>query len=729
MRNEKKKKAPTLHYFNEDPLIPLNRLHILLCATAIAALLHRHLFSILSSPTPISSSLLLLSDVLLSFMWAVTQSFRWRPIHRGEHPETLALAVPDPLLPNLDVFICTADPSKEPPICVASAALSALAFDYPSDKLSVFVSDDGCSDLTLFAFMEAARFARHWLPFCKEMCVLERCPETFFNSTDDPRSDEIKLLYQRMKKKIESVMEKGQVSDDLFISEEDRAIFKKWKNFTRSNHPAVIQVLLQSSRDMDIMGNPLPNLVYVSREKSSTSFHHFKAGALNALLRVSGVMSNAPVILTMDCDMHCNDPGAPRRAMCYFLDPELSPKLAYVQFPQRFPGVNKNDIYGGEIKRLYQINPRGMDGLKGPNYVGTGCFHSRRSFYGPPSSPPSLLNDLNEQTSDTPLSSEAILRKAHEVASCKYEDGTKWGSTIGMRYGSMSEDYHTGYRLHCEGWESVFCDPERPAFFCKIPITLNDVLSQNKRWCLGVLEVFFSKHSPMIFGVRKVSFLMGLCYSYDGFWTSWCIPILIYGLLPQLALTNQIPLFPKVSDPWFYLYAYLFLSAYCQDLIDFLASKGTFNRWWSDQRMWLIRGITSYPFGATQFALKQIGIPAPGFNVTSKIMPDEVSKRYKDGIFEFGIVSPFFVSLGTVAIINMFSLIIGMANAVRKERSFDEMFVQLFLSAFVVVNSWPIYEAMFLRKDGGRIPRRVTGISILLAGILYSISYFLFLVY
>lgn len=183
----------------------------------------------------------------------------------------------------------------------------------------------------------------------------------------------------------------------------------------------------------------------------------------------------------------------------------------------------------------------------------------------------------------------------------------------------------------------------------------------------------------------------------------------------------------QVSDPWFYLYAYLFLSAYCQDLIDFLASKGTFNRWWSDQRMWLIRGITSYPFGATQFALKQIGIPAPGFNVTSKIMPDEVSKRYKDGIFEFGIVSPFFVSLGTVAIVNMFSLIIGMANAVRKERSFDEMFVQLFLSAFVVVNSWPIYEAMFLRKDGGRIPRRVTGISILLAGILYFlISYFLY---
>ena len=32
------------------------------------------------------------------------------------------------------------------------------------------------------------------------------------------------------------------------------------------------------------MGNPIPNLVYVSREKRPTSAHNFKAGALNALV-------------------------------------------------------------------------------------------------------------------------------------------------------------------------------------------------------------------------------------------------------------------------------------------------------------------------------------------------------------------------------------------------------------------------------------------------------------
>lgn len=87
-------------------------------------------------------------------------------------------------LPKLDVFVCTADPYKEPPVNVVCTALSAIAFDYPTDRLSVYVSDDGCSELTLFAFMEAAKFALHWLPFCKDNNILVRSPEAYFNSSN-----------------------------------------------------------------------------------------------------------------------------------------------------------------------------------------------------------------------------------------------------------------------------------------------------------------------------------------------------------------------------------------------------------------------------------------------------------------------------------------------------------------------------------------------------------------
>ena len=63
-----------------------------------------------------------------------------------------------------------------------NTALSVMAYDYPPEKLSIYVSDDGGSQLTLFALMEAAKFARHWLPFCRENNVMDRCPEAYFNS-------------------------------------------------------------------------------------------------------------------------------------------------------------------------------------------------------------------------------------------------------------------------------------------------------------------------------------------------------------------------------------------------------------------------------------------------------------------------------------------------------------------------------------------------------------------
>lgn len=182
----------------------------------------------------------------------------------------------------------------------------------------------------------------------------------------------------------------------------------------------------------------------------------------------------------------------------------------------------------------------------------------------------------------------------------------------------------------------------------------------------------------------------------------------------------------QVSDPWFYLYAYLFFAAYGQDLFEFLAADGTIRRWWNDQRMWMIIGLTSYLFGTIQFALKQIGVSSQGFNVTSKVTDEEQSERYEKGTFDFGAQSPFFVVMGTVAVVNLSSLVVGVARSASLGGSFGEMFVQLFLSAFVAVNCWPIYEAMFLRRDGGKMPRSVTAISLLIAGLLHAIGYFVF---
>lgn len=159
-------------------------------------------------------------------------------------------------------------------------------------------------------------------------------------------------------------------------------------------------------------------------------------------------------------------------------------------------------------------------------------------------------------------------------------------------------------------------------------------------------------------------------------------------------------------------------------MIEFLASGSTIQRWWSDQRMWLMRGLTCFAFGMVQFGMNQIGLSTPGFSLTNKAMEDEQSELYDQGIFGFSVESPFFVPLGTAAIVNLSSLVVGMVKATRRERGFGEMFVQLFISAFAVANGWPIIEAMFVRRDRGKMPRNVTLVSIVLAGLLWVIGYF-----
>ncbi|GMQ05838.1 hypothetical protein CsSME_00050692 [Camellia sinensis var. sinensis] len=574
------KTKPLLHTLRFSPLIAPNRVFAVVYTCAILALLYHHAITVFHSTTLLSFSIsitLLISDVILGFMWAATQSFRMNPVHRQVFPENLEKIMKENDLQALDIFVCTADPYKEPPMSVVNTALSVMAYDYPTEKLSIYVSDDGGSAMTLFAFMEAAKFGSHWLPFCRRNKLVERCPDAYFRSNHHQSSEaeQIKMMYESMKARVENVVERGKVGDEYITNQQQREAFNKWnsRGFTRQDHPTVIQVLLEIGRDKDITGASMPNLIYVSRHKSKTTPHHFKAGALNALL--------------------------------------------------------------------------------------------------------------------------------------------------GFRYGSLVEDYYTGYRLQCEGWKSVFCHPNRAAFLGDVPINLNDVLSQTKRWCVGLLEVGFSKHSPVTFGSKAMGPLMGLCYAHYAFWPIWSIPITIYAFLPQLTLLNGISIFPKVSDIWFFLYIFLFIGSYGQDCLDYILAKGTFQRWWSDQRMWLVRGVTSYMFGLIEFISKYLGIATQGFNVTSKVVDNEQGKRYNQGTFEFGVESPMFMSLAVAAIINLTAFVGGLIGVLRGKNS-EGLFGQLLITGFVVLNCCPVYEAMVLRTDKGRMPTKTTIISTFLAWALYT---------
>nr|GEY48439.1 cellulose synthase-like protein D2 [Tanacetum cinerariifolium] len=73
------------------------------------------------------------------------------------------------------------DLEKEPPLVTANTISSILAVDYPADKLSCYVSDDGGALLTFEAMAEAASFANLWAPFCRKHNIKPRNPKSYFS--------------------------------------------------------------------------------------------------------------------------------------------------------------------------------------------------------------------------------------------------------------------------------------------------------------------------------------------------------------------------------------------------------------------------------------------------------------------------------------------------------------------------------------------------------------------
>ena len=43
-------------------------------------------------------------------------------------------------------------------------------------------------------------------------------------------------------------------------------------------------------------------------------------------------------------------------ALCFFVDEEQGHEIAYIQFPQRFENVTKNDLYGSDLRVIAEVS-------------------------------------------------------------------------------------------------------------------------------------------------------------------------------------------------------------------------------------------------------------------------------------------------------------------------------------------------------------------------------------
>nr|AAK49454.1 cellulose synthase catalytic subunit [Nicotiana alata] len=336
----------------------------------------------------------IICEIWFAVSWIFDQFPKWFPIVRETYLDRLSLRYekegkPSGLAP-IDIFVSTVDPLKEPPLITANTVLSILAVDYPEDKVSCYVSDDGAAMLTFEALSETSEFARKWVPFCKKFNIEPRAPEWYFSQKVDYLKNKVHPSFVRERRAMKRDYEEFKVRINGLVATAQKVPEDGWTmqdgtpwpgNLVR-DHPGMIQVFLGNDGVRDIEGNVLPRLIYVSREKRPGFDHHKKAGAMNALMRVSAVISNAPYLLNVDCDHYINNSKALREAMCFMMDPTSGKKICYVQFPQRFDGIDRHDRYSNRNVVFFDINMKGLDGIQGPIYVGTGCVFRRQALYG-----------------------------------------------------------------------------------------------------------------------------------------------------------------------------------------------------------------------------------------------------------------------------------------------------------------------------------------------------------
>ncbi|CAH2034867.1 unnamed protein product [Thlaspi arvense] len=403
-------------------------------------------------------------EIWFAFSWLIDQIPRLFPVNHGTDIEALEakFELPNPNnptgksdLPGIDVFVSTADAEKEPPLVTANTILSILSVDYPIEKLSCYISDDGGSLLTFEAMAEAASFAKIWVPFCKKHKIEPRNPESYFGLKKDPYKNKVrhdfvrerryvKRGYEEFKVRVNSLSHSIRRRSDAFNSKDEIKALEKWKNWklndqdeesrpsivapkatwmsdgtqwpgtwsvpctnhSKGDHASIIQVLLDPPRDEPVKGRGgagyaldfeevdirLPMLVYVSREKRPGYEHNKKAGAMNALVRASAIMSNGPFILNLDCDHYVYNSRSFRHGICFMMDRD-GDRVCYVQFPQRFEGIDPSDRYANNNTVFFDINLRALDGIQGPMYVGTGCLFRRTALYG--FDPPDVFVDVD----------------------------------------------------------------------------------------------------------------------------------------------------------------------------------------------------------------------------------------------------------------------------------------------------------------------------------------------
>ncbi|KAG6481188.1 hypothetical protein ZIOFF_057783 [Zingiber officinale] len=530
------------------------------------------------------------------------------------------------------------------------------------------------------------------------------------------------------------------------------------------DHPPVVQVMLSSpsnesiptgnkedgrsvpSMDLTGVNMRLPLMVYIAREKRPGFEDHKKAGALNALARASAIISNGPFLLNLDYDNYVHDSLAFREGICYMLDG--SERVCFVQYPLRLDGVDPSDRYANHNNALFDANMRALDGIQGPFNLGSRCLFRRMAVYGfdPPEASLQRTQQLNasddgpsdqkipstyskrfgNSTSlidsipvaefqsrpvyDRPQETVADPRgpvtlpsvaEALSVISCSYEDKTQWGERVGWIYGSAKEDVATGYRMHNQGWRSVYCAPTERDFFrsAAAPINLADRLNQILRRATGSVEMFFSHRNPLLVSpnMRALQRLAYLNHSANPFTSVF---LTVYCFLPAFCLLSGQFIVQSISATFLAYVLALTVTLCILTLLEIKWSDTQFVDWWRNEQMRVIGGTSAHLGALLQGPLRVLtGIePSPTAKKSSASADDEEFAHLYAVRWTWLMVPPI-----TIMALNLIAVAIGVSRTIQSSSpEWSEFLGGLFFSFWVMIHLHPFAKGLMGRR--GKTP-------------------------
>ncbi|KAG9148715.1 hypothetical protein Leryth_013402, partial [Lithospermum erythrorhizon] len=112
-------------------------------------------------------------------------------------------------------FIHFVDPLKEPPLVTANTVLSILAMDYPVEKISCYISDDGAS---MWSLSKTAELNKIKVPFCRKFSIEPRAPEFYFSQKIDYLKDKVQPTFVKERRAMKREYEEFKVRINALVA-------------------------------------------------------------------------------------------------------------------------------------------------------------------------------------------------------------------------------------------------------------------------------------------------------------------------------------------------------------------------------------------------------------------------------------------------------------------------------------------------------------------------------